>query len=114
MVARDFLSACERDPTESFSSVNCKSKTTASSVIPPDFNGVFSFGTALALGCNEWARDVSDIFHYIKEMLAALHVHRPLGKALPHLMGEVTLMGMFTPMKWGLFAGGVCFMLCCC
>jgi len=45
-VARNFLSAHERDLTESFSSVDCKSRSAESSVIPPDFSSVLSFSTA--------------------------------------------------------------------
>jgi len=68
----------------------------------------------VALDCSGWARDVLDVSHCLEEMLAALCMRHPLGKALPHLMGEVSLMGVFIPMKWGLFADGVDFMLCCC
>lgn len=54
------------------------------------------------------------MYFIAEDTVAALCMSQPLGKALSHLMEAVTLMGMFTPVQWGLFARGVDFMLCCC
>lgn len=84
-----------------------------SSFIPPDCCSVILFGAAWHLVVMA-GLGAYQIYFIADNTGAALCVSQPLGKTLPHLTEAVTLMGVFTPMQWGLFADGVDLMLCCC
>lgn len=95
---------------ETFSSVSCVSRTTMNSFIPPDCSGVFLFGAAWHLvamsGLGRY-----QMYFIAEDTVAALHMSQPLGKALPHLMETVTLMGYSPSCNGGFLQMG--WISCC-